>query len=61
MAELFGRSSPDGQEKGSAQQQTYHEDRISLTQVEKNIEINRKLDNKARIRYILKVFKKSSF
>ena len=50
--ELAYRSSPDGQEIGSTQQQTYHcEDGTSLSLKDESIEIERKLDSKPRIRY----------
>ena len=49
--ELPVRSSPDGQEIGSTQQQSYHcEDGTSLSLNDESIENNRKLDSKPRIR-----------
>ena len=51
MVELLGRSSPDGQEIGSTQQQTYlHEDDTSLSQNDESMDINKNLDSKPRIR-----------
>ena len=49
--EMPARSSPDGQEIGSTQQQPYHcEDGTSLSQNYQSLQINRKLDTKPRIR-----------